>query len=88
MIKINCRSNDQGWWCADKRVKRSLLGLGARMCRVANGESCPFQEPVPRPEPPKGCGPDAARFRELKDRNLEAHLRMKEQTDGNRRNPS
>lgn len=51
-IKINCRKNDQGVWCKDKRVKRSLCGIGARLCLVAEGKDCPYQDKYPRPVPP------------------------------------
>jgi hypothetical protein len=55
--KINCSSSDQGVWCTDKRVKRGLFGIGARMCPVAEGGSCPYQDSTPRPAlppPPQG----------------------------------
>ena len=31
-LKINCEFNDKGAWCINKKVKRSLFGLGARVC--------------------------------------------------------
>lgn len=43
-INVNCSSNKNGAWCNDKRVKRSLFGLGARVCSVFNGKECPFQK--------------------------------------------
>ena len=43
MININCRQNDQGVWCKDSRVKRSLFGIGARMCPVFESKQCEFQ---------------------------------------------
>ena len=51
-LKMNCKQNDQGVWCKDKRVKRSLFGMGARMCCRAEGKFCPFQDKIPRPPPP------------------------------------
>jgi hypothetical protein len=29
-IKINCKYNDNGAWCTNKKIKRPLFGLGAR----------------------------------------------------------
>jgi hypothetical protein len=48
-ININCRQNDQGAWCRDRRVKRSLLGLGARVCSVFEGKPCEFQDMFRQP---------------------------------------
>jgi len=31
-ININCKHNNQGAWCRNKKVKRSLFGIGARCC--------------------------------------------------------
>jgi len=36
MIRINCIYNDQGFWCTNKQIKRSLFGLGSRMCIEAD----------------------------------------------------
>lgn len=47
--KINCKANNQGCWRKDRRVKRSLWGIGARMCLVFEGRACPFQEKYRRP---------------------------------------
>ena len=55
LCRINCRKNDQGAWCKDKRTKRSLMGIGARICKVAEGENCEYQDKYPRPKPPAGC---------------------------------
>jgi len=43
--------NDHGAWCKDKRVKRSLLGIGARCCIVFEKREkvCPFQNEYERP---------------------------------------
>ena len=32
MISINCVYNEEGAWCTNKNIKRSLFGLGARCC--------------------------------------------------------
>ncbi len=31
-IKINCIYADSDGWCSNKKIKRSLYGLGARVC--------------------------------------------------------
>ena len=56
MMRINCKSNDGGFWCKDLRVKRSLLGIGKRMCLLAENKECPFRERFPQSPAPKGCG--------------------------------
>jgi len=50
-VNINCKMNDHGAWCKDKRVKRSLLGIGARCCIVFEKREkvCPFQNEYERP---------------------------------------
>ena len=53
-IRINCKYNDQGAWCFNKNIKRSLLGLGARCCIIYpnwNGY-CEYQEKYARPKAP------------------------------------
>ena len=53
MTKINCKQNDRGAWCKDKRIKRSLLGLGARCCVLyPNWTGCEYQEKYPKPVAP------------------------------------
>jgi len=54
-MNIDCIKSDSGVWCKDKRIKRSLFGLGARMCRVAQGKECEYQDAYPLPAPPRGC---------------------------------
>ena len=55
---INCEYNDRGAWCKDVRVKRSLLGMGARCCLVFDNKDCPYQieyelpDAPPTPPPP------------------------------------
>lgn len=58
-IKVDCKSNDGGAWCKDGRVKRSLLGFGARCCMEYGKSvfSCKFRDPRSRPvmAPPAPC---------------------------------
>jgi len=63
-IKINCIYNDQGAWCINKNIKRSLFGIGARCCLdypPCSQEKCEFKEkhkrPTPPPPPPKPMKP-------------------------------
>ena len=45
VVKINCTHNDQGAWCTDKRVKRSLWGFGARCCiEYCDNKTCDYKE--------------------------------------------
>ena len=44
MIKINCKHNNQGVWCNNKDVDRSLFGLGARCCSEFNDKDCGLKE--------------------------------------------
>ncbi len=62
MVNVNCRQNNQGAWCRDKRIKRSLFGIGARMCRVFERQDCPYQDKYPRPEPPRKTTIPSASF--------------------------
>ena len=59
-ININCIYSDQGAWCTNKNIKRSLCGIGARCCVEyphISKQTCEFKEkhkrPVPPPPPPK-----------------------------------
>ncbi len=54
MININCKQNDQGAWCKDKRIKRSLFGFGARCCVIFSNWAgdCEYQDKVPKPIAP------------------------------------
>ena len=54
--KVNCKYNDKGAWCTNKKIKRSLLGIGARCCIEFNDKECDLKEirtkkgkPPPRP---------------------------------------
>ena len=51
-INVNCKFNDQGAWCTNKLIKRSLLGLGARCCvDYPYSTGCEIREPHLRPNP-------------------------------------
>lgn len=55
-INVNCTYNEDGAWCANSKVKRSLLGLGARVCVkfrdiTKNCEHCEKRNSK-RPSPP------------------------------------
>lgn len=44
-IKVDCQFNDQGAWCLNQNIKRSLLGFGARCCVLYPlGGTCKFRE--------------------------------------------
>lgn len=46
-IRINCVYNDNGAWCKNKNVKRSLFGLGSRCCinyPYENKKHCKFKK--------------------------------------------
>jgi hypothetical protein len=49
VTRINCVKNNNGAWCKDKRVKRSLFGIGARCCLIYDGYKCPYQEMYIKP---------------------------------------
>ena len=51
-VNINCKQNDKGVWCKDKRVRRSLCGIGARMCIEFEGKECPYVDRYSRPQMP------------------------------------
>ena len=40
ILKINCEYNDDGAWCTNKKVRRSLFGLGSRCCSEYNDKKC------------------------------------------------
>lgn len=54
MVNINCKQNNQGAWCKDKRIKRSLFGFGARCCVIYPNWSgdCEYQDKAPKPTAP------------------------------------
>ncbi len=53
-ININCTHNDQGAWCKNLEVKRSLFGLGARCCveYPFSKTVCPLKNQHARPKLP------------------------------------
>jgi hypothetical protein len=51
IVKVNCINNDKGAYCKDKKVKRSLFGLGARCCsEYHNINKCPYKVGVNKNE--------------------------------------
>ena len=52
MINVNCKYNDKGAWCKNKNIKRSLFGIGTRVCKLY-GEyflsSCEYKEEYSKP---------------------------------------
>ncbi len=55
---INCKYNHHFWYCENEKVKKSLFGFGARLCKLADFDwknYCEFQEEWERPLPtPRG----------------------------------
>ena len=51
LIKVDCVYNDKGAWCNNKNVKRSLFGIGARVCvkYPPSKKSCDFIKRHKRP---------------------------------------
>lgn len=45
VIKVNCKYNDDGAWCINKEIKRSLFGIGTRCCSEFNDKKCSLIEP-------------------------------------------
>ena len=39
-VKINCTYFYDGFYCRNKDIKRSLFGVGCRMCKEAQGKAC------------------------------------------------
>lgn len=53
-VNIDCVYNDNGAWCKNTQIKRSLMGLGARCClEYYSCEKCQFKIKNIRPNPPK-----------------------------------
>lgn len=53
--KINCKFKDQGAWCTNSEIKKSLFGLGARVCveyPPMYGITCMKKEEYPKPPAP------------------------------------
>jgi hypothetical protein len=52
---INCKYNNKGTWCTNKQIKKSLYGLGSRLCieyPYDHGETCNIKEPHKKPTHP------------------------------------
>lgn len=49
---VNCKKNNKGAWCKDKRIKKSLSGIGARCCKIFEGKICEYQDLYPKPQFP------------------------------------
>ena len=51
-LNINCIHNNDGAWCNNKKVKRSLFGIGARCCSEYSPypKDCPYKEEYPLPK--------------------------------------
>lgn len=68
MIKVYCTKWSKNGRCSDVRIKRSLFGIGARLCVLDNvnsifGGSCEYREDVPKPKaPPPPPKPPAKRI--------------------------
>jgi len=56
-VRINCVYNDQGAWCTNKLIKRSLCGLGARCCIEFDERSAVCKYKVIYPKPDIQLGP-------------------------------
>ncbi len=55
-MQIDCQWNDQSAWCTNKKVKRSLFGLGARCCIMFDSDKvCSFYKATPSPIAPSPC---------------------------------
>lgn len=60
MHKVNCIYNNDGAWCNNENIKRSLCGIGARCCVEFGSfsKTCEYREeylkpPAPPPPPSK-----------------------------------
>jgi len=58
-IKVNCKYSECNVWCTNKNIKRSILGLGTRLCILNDTNNCEYQEqksrrpkvkPAPQPD--------------------------------------
>ncbi len=55
MKRINCKFNDNGAWCTNLNIKKSLWGIGSRCCIEYpdyNPKKCEFKEEHSRPSAP------------------------------------
>ena len=61
--KINCIYNDDFAWCNCKKVKKSLFGIGDRLCiERHDGEKCDYKKGIPKPTPPPPTPPPPKRI--------------------------
>jgi hypothetical protein len=61
---INCKFNDRGTWCKCRRVKRSLWGIGARLCVEFDSQAsgtCIYREAYHKPSYPAAPPPPPSR---------------------------
>lgn len=49
ILKINCIYNDDNAWCTNKNIKRSIFGIGARVCLEHNNKKCEYKDIGKRP---------------------------------------
>ena len=56
IVKINCIHNDEGAWCENKHVKRSLWGFGARCCSEYENKPCSHKIPYKKGNIPHMIG--------------------------------
>lgn len=63
-IKINCIYNDNGLYCKNKKVKRSLFGIGARCCVIEplSDKVCEYRDEYKRPNSPPPMKKDLKRI--------------------------
>ena len=50
MINVNCIYNDKSAWCKHKGIKKSMFGIGARVCVEVDGKQCTLKQTHPRPD--------------------------------------
>jgi len=53
-VNVFCKYNDQGAWCKNKNIKRSLFGIGVRCCvnfPYPSNKGCQFQIDPSGPPP-------------------------------------
>jgi len=76
---VNCKFNDQGTWCTNKNIKRSLFGfLGPRCCvDYPMHNKCKWKEHLTRPSPPLPQGRPRMK-KEDKEKLIAASLESKE----------
>jgi len=54
---VNCIFNDDDAYCNNKNIKKSLWGIGARICKEFGDEECNWKIEYPRPQiAPRGQG--------------------------------